>query len=54
MPCKDSSKRSGPKGRSVWNEKTEAWKKEYPLRYIPDMNVIKPQFVIEKLCETGA
>ena len=44
-------KEVSPKGRSVWNEKTEAWKKEYPLRYIPDMNVIKPQYVIEKLCE---
>ena len=40
-----------PKGRSEWNEKTAAWKKDYPLRYIPDMNVIKPQYVIEKLCE---
>ncbi len=39
------------KGRSVWNEKTEGWKKDYPLRYIPDMNIIKPQYVIEKLCE---
>ena len=44
-------KEVSPKGRSVWNEKTEAWKKDYPLRYIPDMNVIKPQYVIEKLCE---
>ncbi|HUS75296.1 MAG TPA: acetolactate synthase large subunit [Methanothrix sp.] len=41
----------GPKARCKWNEKIEAWKKDYPLRYIPDMNVIKPQFVIEKLCE---
>ncbi len=41
----------GPKGRSEWNEKTEGWKKDYPLRYIPDMNIIKPQYVIEKLCE---
>ncbi len=40
-----------PKGRSDWNEKTEGWKKDYPLRYIPDMNIIKPQYVIEKLCE---
>jgi acetolactate synthase-1/2/3 large subunit len=39
------------KGRSVWNEKTEGWKKDYPLRYIPDLNIIKPQYVIEKLCE---
>ena len=44
-------KEVSPKGRSIWNEKTEGWKKEYPLRYIPDENVIKPQYVIEKLCE---
>ncbi len=44
-------KEVGPKERSEWNEKTEGWKKDYPLRYIPDMNVIKPQYVIEKLCE---
>ncbi len=44
-------KEVGPKDRSEWNEKTECWKKDYPLRYIPDMNIIKPQYVIEKLCE---
>ncbi|MFZ3147972.1 MAG: biosynthetic-type acetolactate synthase large subunit, partial [Methanothrix sp.] len=44
-------KEVSPKGRSAWNEKTEGWKKDYPLRYIPDMNVIKPQYVVEKLCE---
>jgi len=40
-----------PKPKSAWNERVEAWKKDYPLKYVPDMNVIKPQFVIEKLCE---
>ncbi|NPV62963.1 MAG: acetolactate synthase large subunit [Methanotrichaceae archaeon] len=40
-----------PKPRSAWNAKIEGWKKDFPLKYIPDMNVIKPQFVIEKLCE---
>ncbi len=44
-------KEVGPKARSAWNEKVESWKKDYPLKYIPDMNIIKPQFVIEKLCE---
>ncbi|HOK58023.1 acetolactate synthase large subunit [Methanothrix sp.] len=34
-----------------WNEKILMWKKEYPLRYTRDENVIKPQFVIEKICE---
>jgi acetolactate synthase-1/2/3 large subunit len=38
-----------PKG--AWTDKIAAWKKDHPLHYIPDMNIIKPQFVIEKLCE---
>ncbi len=45
------AKEVGPKPRGEWNEKVAAWKKDHPLRYIPDMNVIKPQYVIEKLCE---
>jgi acetolactate synthase-1/2/3 large subunit len=40
-----------PKARGAWNEKVEAWKRDHPLGYIPDMNLIKPQYVIEKLCE---
>lgn len=34
-----------------WNEKILMWKREYPLRYARDENVIKPQFVVEKICE---
>ncbi|ABK13912.1 MULTISPECIES: acetolactate synthase large subunit [Methanothrix] len=34
-----------------WNEKILSWKREYPLRYTRDENVIKPQFVVEKICE---
>jgi len=45
------AKEVGSRPRSAWNEKIEAWKKDHPLRYIPDINIIKPQFVIEKLCE---
>jgi acetolactate synthase-1/2/3 large subunit len=40
-----------PKPRSAWNEKVEYWKVGHPLKYVPDMSVIKPQFVVEKLCE---
>jgi acetolactate synthase-1/2/3 large subunit len=40
-----------PKNRGPWNEKIDTWKRDYPLRYISDMNIIKPQYVIEKLCE---
>lgn len=34
-----------------WNEKILMWKREYPLRYTKDENFIKPQFVVEKICE---
>jgi acetolactate synthase-1/2/3 large subunit len=40
-----------PKPRSSWNDKVDSWKSDYPLKYVPDMNIIKPQYVIEKLCE---
>ena len=40
-----------PKPRSPWNDKVDSWKSDYPLKYVPDMNIIKPQYVIEKLCE---
>jgi len=44
-------KEVAPKPQSAWTEKIAEWKRDYPLRYIPDINVIKPQYVIEKLCE---
>jgi acetolactate synthase-1/2/3 large subunit len=40
-----------PKPRSAWNDKIDQWKIDFPMKYIPDMNVIKPQYIIEKLCE---
>ncbi len=40
-----------PRPRSAWNDKVDTWKSDYPLKYVPDMNIIKPQYVIEKLCE---
>jgi len=39
------------KPRSAWNEKLEQWKLDYPMKYVPDMDLIKPQYVIEKICE---
>ncbi|MCJ7445513.1 MAG: acetolactate synthase large subunit [Methanotrichaceae archaeon] len=39
------------KPRSAWNDKIDQWKLDYPLKYIPDPNIIKPQYVIEKICE---
>jgi len=44
-------KEVSPKPRSAWNEKIDAWRKDHPLTYIPDMTIIKPQYVVEKLCE---
>ncbi len=34
-----------------WRQKTEAWKKEQPMRYEASDREIKPQFVIEKIRE---
>jgi acetolactate synthase-1/2/3 large subunit len=39
------------KTRSAWNEKLEQWKFDYPMKYVLDMDLIKPQYVIEKICE---
>jgi len=37
--------------RTAWNDKVDYWKKEFPLRYVMSEEVIKPQFVVEKICE---
>ncbi|HWQ19465.1 MAG TPA: acetolactate synthase large subunit [Methanotrichaceae archaeon] len=37
--------------RSAWNNKIDQWKREHPLRYKYSDDVIKPQFVVEKICE---
>lgn len=34
-----------------WLETIEGWKKKFPLKYEKDKGVLKPQFVIEKICE---
>ena len=34
-----------------WVKRVQQWKKEYPLTYQRDSSKIKPQFVIETLCE---
>jgi len=36
-----------------WVNRVAAWKKEYPLAYKDDGSTIKPQFVIETLCEVA-
>jgi acetolactate synthase-1/2/3 large subunit len=44
-------KEISPKPWSTWSGKIVEWKKDHPLKYLPDTEVIKPQYVIEKLCE---
>ncbi|MDY0267196.1 MAG: acetolactate synthase large subunit [Methanimicrococcus sp.] len=36
-----------------WLSRVNQWKKEYPLAYKDDGSTIKPQFVIETLCEVA-
>ena len=37
--------------REKWLMKVKSWAERYPLYYEPSDRVIKPQFVIEKICE---
>ncbi len=37
--------------RAQWFEQVCRWKNEHPLTYTPMSEIIKPQFVIEKICE---
>jgi acetolactate synthase-1/2/3 large subunit len=39
------------KPRSAWNDKIDQWKLDFPLNYVPDPNIIKPQYVVEKICD---
>jgi acetolactate synthase-1/2/3 large subunit len=37
--------------RKAWSKQLEAWKKERPMTYDRDADIIKPQYVIEKIYE---
>ncbi|MBI5633610.1 MAG: biosynthetic-type acetolactate synthase large subunit [Nitrospirae bacterium] len=37
--------------RKAWTKQLDAWKKEHPMDYDRDADVIKPQYVIEKIHE---
>jgi len=37
--------------RRPWLEEIERWRRTYPLGYVQDERVVKPQFVVEKLYE---
>ncbi|MBI5027070.1 MAG: biosynthetic-type acetolactate synthase large subunit [Nitrospirae bacterium] len=48
---KEDVKEQWEQVRKAWLKQINAWKKERPLSYKYDENVIKPQFVVEKLYE---
>ncbi|MHC1630827.1 MAG: acetolactate synthase large subunit [Methanotrichaceae archaeon] len=48
---KEMIKKIQPKPRNAWNEKVTKWKENHPLSYAKSDHVIKPQFVMEKICE---
>lgn len=39
------------KKHEPWRNEIDAWKKKHPLGYVQDSDIIKPQFVVEKLHE---
>ena len=39
--------------RSEWNERIDAWKQEFPLVYEQSDDEIKPQYVVEQICEAA-
>jgi acetolactate synthase-1/2/3 large subunit len=40
-----------PRGPSEWNKKIDQWKDQDPLSYQASPTVVKPQYVIEQICE---
>jgi acetolactate synthase-1/2/3 large subunit len=48
---KEEVKEQWDEVRKAWLKQIKAWKKERPLRYTYDEEIIKPQFVVEKIYE---
>jgi len=48
---KEEAKEQWDEVRKAWLRQIKEWKKERPLSYTYDENVIKPQFVVEKIFE---
>jgi acetolactate synthase-1/2/3 large subunit len=48
---KETGKVQWAEVRKAWIKQLESWKKERPLSYHKDNNIIKPQFVVEKIYE---
>jgi len=47
----DLLKEVKPQRHQAWLDKIERWRREYPLSYCKTGKVIKPQYVIEQICE---
>jgi acetolactate synthase-1/2/3 large subunit len=47
----DTEPRQWAEVRKKWHRKIDEWRKEHPLEYTPSDDVIKPQFVVEKIFE---
>ncbi|KKL16326.1 hypothetical protein LCGC14_2496700, partial [marine sediment metagenome] len=48
---KDQGQKQWAPVRKKWLKQVDFWKKEHPLSYAPSDDVIKPQFVVEKIYE---
>lgn len=48
---KEQSQQQWIEVRNAWLKQVEEWKQERPMFYFESQDVIKPQFVIEKICE---
>jgi acetolactate synthase-1/2/3 large subunit len=48
---KEEVKEQWDEVRKAWLKQIKAWKKERPMRYTYDEEIIKPQFVVEKIFE---
>lgn len=48
---KEGGKQQWEPVRKAWLKQIDSWKKEHPLSYVQSGEVIKPQFVIEKIYE---
>ena len=48
---KDNDQKQWAPVRKKWLNQVDAWKKEHPLEYSASEDVIKPQFVVEKIHE---
>jgi acetolactate synthase-1/2/3 large subunit len=48
---REFSKKQAKERHKAWHKQIGEWKKKHPLGYVEEKNVIKPQFVVQKLHE---